>query len=395
LVVAVSAVIATQPAGAQTYHVLHTFKGKRDGAQPQAGLTWDAAGNLYGTTTSGGDTACNHGTGCGTVFKLTTSGKEIVLHRFNGADGKFPKARLIRDTAGNLYGSTSEGGDLNCNQGNGCGTVFRLDTTGKESVLYRFAGGADGAFPKAGLVQDANGNFYGTASGGGNFDGECQSLAVGCGTVFKLDATGKETVLYSFTGNGDGATPLGDLILDTNGSLYGTTYSRGKVGGRCPNRGCGTIFKVEGTGNVTILYVFQGYDGNGPRAGLLQDANGSLFGTTWSGGLGVNGTAFRLDQNGQETVLHNFSGGQGDGVFPDGVLIQDATGNLYGTSFGGWGIVFKLDTANNLTVLYDFSGGAHGAHPEAGLIWDTQGNLYGTAYQGGASNRGVVFRVTP
>jgi uncharacterized repeat protein (TIGR03803 family) len=193
-------------------------------------LVRDAAGNLYGTTADGGDPNC----GCGTVFKLDTSGKETVLHAFTGMqDGGFPNG-LVQDTAGNLYATTEVGGDPNCASGNGCGTVFKLDPmTGTETVLYAFKGAPDGDGPLAGVIRDAAGNLYGTTRNGGNtcFGSET------CGTVFKVDTTGKETVLHAFTSRAGGEQPSTGLIEDSQGNLYGA------IGGGV-DRGCGMIYEL-------------------------------------------------------------------------------------------------------------------------------------------------------
>src|SRR5271157_4610665 len=274
----VAAVLATGSAQAQTYTygVLYTFTGSPDGAVSDGGLVRDAQGNLYGTTSQGGDPACTNG--CGTVFKVNTTGNETVLYSFTGgADGAYPGAGLLRDAQGNLYGTTGQGGALACNAPNGCGTVFKVDTTGKETVLYSFTGGADGSTPEAGLLPDAQGNLYGTTSQGG--DPACTN---GCGTVFKVDTTGKETVLYSFTGLPDGASPTAGLVQDAQGNLYGTTSQGGDPA--CTN-GCGTVFKVDTKGKKTVLYSFTGgADGAIPYAGLARDAPGNLYGTAQRGG---------------------------------------------------------------------------------------------------------------
>src|SRR5271157_94942 len=264
--------------------VLYSFAGTGgDGANPYAGLLRDAQGNLYGTTAGGGDLACLAPYGCGTVFKVDMTGNETVLYSFTGTggDGASPRAGLLPDAQGNLYGTTSLGGDLACNAPAGCGTVFKLDRTGKETVLYSFTGGADGGRPVAGLVQDAQGNLYGTTASGGDL--ACLA-PYGCGTVFKVDMTGNETVLYSFTGTGgDGIQPLAGLVLDTLGNLYGTTSQGGDPA--CTN-GCGTVFKVDTTGKETVLYSFTGIGGDGvqPLATLVLDAQGNLYGTTFYGG---------------------------------------------------------------------------------------------------------------
>jgi len=320
----------------QTFTVLHSFKGGTDGADPVASVILDKAGNLYGTTESGGPFSS------GTVFKVDKTGKESVLYSFSGgADGAIPLAGLVRDSAGNLYGTTEHGGDLTCGSGVGCGTVFKLDKTDKETVLYSFINGADGSEPVAGVILDKAGNLYGTTQYGGPFSS---------GTVFKVDTTGKETVLYTFTGGRggkDGYFPEG-LIGDAAGNLYGITQFGG-------NFSFGTVFKLDGTGKETVLYRFTGgADGVYPAAGVIADAAGNLYGTTQYGGS-VNcfgdgcGTVFKLDKTGKETVLYSFTGGT-DGASPVAGLVRDSAGNLYGTATfggdplcsGGCGVVFKI-----------------------------------------------------
>lgn len=216
------------------------------------------------------------------VFKVDKNGNETVLYSFTGgADGGFPEAGLVLDAAGNLYGTTESGGDTSCGPPSGCGTVFKVDKAGNETVLHAFAGGTDGSTPLAGLVRDAVGDLYGTTVSGGSGGTSCG----GCGTVFKVDRSGTETVLYSFAGDPDGASPEGGLIQDGEGNLYGTTAG----GGANFN---GTVFKLDKTGIETILYNFAGQaDGTGPAGTLARDAAGILYGTT-SGGGGINGTEF-------------------------------------------------------------------------------------------------------
>ena len=362
LAIGVSIVLA-QPAFAQIFTTLHSFSGT-DGSEPHAGLVRDDAGNLYGTTWGGG------ASGAGTVFKLDTTGKEVVLHsfRFNPADGANPNAGLVRDDAGNLYGTTAYlGAYYN-------GTVFMVDRTGKETVLHSF-NGADGAYPYANLIRDDAGNLYGTTSGGGPSDR---------GTVFKLDITGMETVLYSFTGYADGAYPYAGLVRDDAGNLYGTT----SIGG---TRDLGTVFKLDTAGKKTVLHSFNGADGAYPNAGLVRDDTGNLYGTT--SGLNSAGTVFKLDAAGTLTV-YAFTGSN-----PYAGLIRDDAGNLYGTTNAGGpsgrGTVFMLDPAGTETVLYRFTGGADGARPYAGLVRDDAGNLYGTTSSGGANSVGTVFKIAP
>ena len=232
-------VFKVDPRGKET--VLHTFTGGADGYSPYGNLLLDAAGDLYSTAVGGGDVSGYCGDvggalGCGTVYQLDRTGKFAVLYTFHGADGAGPNGFLVPDDAGNLYGMTFYGGDLNECSGLGCGVVFKLDRGGKERVLYRFKGGADGAEPNASVIRDAAGNLYGTTNYGGDLN-ECSGL--GCGVAFKLDPTGKETVLYTFTGGADGANPEADLLQDEEGNLYGTA-----VGGGDPTCQCGVVFKI-------------------------------------------------------------------------------------------------------------------------------------------------------
>jgi uncharacterized repeat protein (TIGR03803 family) len=396
------------PAQGQTFSekVLYSFTGGSDGGNPArgSGLVRDAAGNLYGTTFFGGSgvslpicQSTNSPWGCGTVFKVDMTGKETVLYSFTaGAGGAFPISGLVRDASGNLYGTTQQGGTVPCNLGNGgCGIVFKVDTTGNETVLYSFTGGADGAFPYA-LIQDSAGNLYGTTWWGGDLSG-CDGA--GCGVVFKVDPVGKETVLYTFTGGVDGGTPACALVQDPAGNLYGTTLGGGAYGE-------GTVFEVDTTGNETVLHSFTGgADGYYPSTGsLLRDAARNLYGITQSGGDYGQGTVFKVDTAGNETVLYSFTGGA-DGDGPTGGLIADAAGNLYGTTYwggtgsctspptSGCGVVFRVDTAQHETVLHSFSGEPDGAYPLAGVIADAAGSLYGTTIGGGASNAGAVFEL--
>ncbi|HZQ69176.1 MAG TPA: choice-of-anchor tandem repeat GloVer-containing protein [Terriglobales bacterium] len=305
-------------------NVLYSFDGgSGDGNGPRGGLGRDAAGNLYGPTVLGGES--NNGT----VYKVDTNGNEMVLYGFAGppTDGSAPSADLIRDRAGNLYGTTLVGGKSNN------GTVYKLDTNGVESVLYSFAGTPDGSIPAGDLVRDKSGNLYGSTQAGGTFNN---------GTVFKLDPTGKETVLYSFVGGQDGITPVGGLVHDNAGTLYGTTYLGGAFG-------FGTVFRLDAIGKFTVLHSFAGEptDGASSFAGLILDRAGNLYGTTQAGGASNNGTVFKLDtMTGRETVLHSFAGGATDGRCPEAGLIRDKAGNLYGTTTGGGasdsGTIFKL-----------------------------------------------------
>ncbi|MGB8889401.1 MAG: choice-of-anchor tandem repeat GloVer-containing protein [Candidatus Korobacteraceae bacterium] len=354
--------LSPRQGGGWSEKVLHSFNGT-DGANPEASLIFDAAGNLYGTTASGGIHACNgHPNNCGTVFKLSPNSHggwtESVLHSFgNGADGIYPVAGLIFDAAGNLYGTTENGGVHNCNGGSYCGTVFELSPNQgggwTEKVLHSFGNGTDGYGPEAGVVFDAAGNLYGTTENGGIHNR---------GTVFEMSPRGgggwSETVLHSFGNGEDGIYPVAGLIFDAAGNLYGTT-EEGGIGRECPYGGCGTVFELtptEGGGwTEKNLHNFgvEERDGTYPSAGLIFDAAGNLYGTTGIGGAYCSigcGTVFELTPTGGgdwiETVLHSFGNGT-DGYYPYSSLILDAAGNLYGTTEDGgihgvYGIVFEI-----------------------------------------------------
>jgi len=370
----------------------------------------DNAGNLYGTTGVGGSGNCSGGTGCGTAFKLDKTGKQIWLHKFNGRDGAIPYAGLLRGAAGNLFGTTLEGGDLNCTPPYGCGTAFKLDKTGQnESVLHKFTGSPDGWNPEALLVGDEDGNVYGTTYEGG---------ADNWGTVFKVGPAGRETILHTFNGppeGGDGAGPYASVIRDDVGNLYGVTFAGGAYG-------AGAVYEVTRGGEEMLLYSFSGADGAQPDSVLLLDSSGNLYGTTENGGNdqcgGTGcGVVFRLSPQAgggwTESVLYAFCSLTGctDGESPlAGPLVMDAAGNLYGTTiFGGahrncngdgCGVVFKLDPGGNETVLHSFTGSTDGALPWAGVVRDAAGNLYGTTLNGGDlkclpkyGGCGVVFKI--
>jgi len=365
--------------------VLYSFPGPADGSVPYAGVTADSAGNLYGTTYNGGPA------NAGVVYELDATGHETLLHTFTGeSDGGNPSAGVTRCPNGNFYGTTSLGGAANM------GVVYEVDAAGQYTLLHSFTGGADGGHPYAGVTCGSAGNIYGTTVYGGNTVAcPAQSyLPGGCGVVFTLDASGNETVLYSFTGEADGGYPYAGVILDPAGNLYGTTASGGTE--NC-YLGCGVVYELNSTGRETVLYSFLGApDGAFPKAGVIRDSAGNFYGIA---GLGASyaGVVFKLDTTGQETVLYSFTGGA-DGDYPVG-LIRDPAGNIYGTTqyggAGGAGVVFGLDTKGKQRVLYSFTGGADGGTPYAGVIRDAAGNLYGTASSGGKEGTGVVFRLTP
>jgi len=296
-------------ASAQTFRILYQFKSGSGGINPEAGVVLDASGDLYGTTFNDGAFAS------GTVYRLSPAGKHNVLHSFTGTggDGAFPFfGSLVRDSAGNLYGTTQSGGIYSESCLYGCGTVFKVDASGKESVLYSFTGAAaDGDEPWFGVVRDSAGNLYGTTLFGGTY---------GLGMVFKLDPASKETALYDFTGSTDGGLPSGALVLDSAGNVYGTT----EIGG---SSFFGGVYKVTPDGAETALYSFTGgTDGVGPGSGLVRDSAGNLYGTTSGGGASGLGTVFKVSPSGKETILYSFIGGT-DGLNPyDGSLVRDSAG---------------------------------------------------------------------
>jgi uncharacterized repeat protein (TIGR03803 family) len=333
-----------------------------------------------------------------------------VLHTFHGSNGAFPITQLTRDAAGNIYGTTSEGGTGVCTFGSSkvkCGTAFKLDKNGKQIWLHSFHY-SGGESSMSGLLRDSYGNLYGTTVYGGKNGSSCGAVNIGCGVVFKLDQTGKETVLHRFSGgSSDGEFPEALLIRDSAGNLYGTTLQGGQ-------REVGMVFKLDKAGKETILFTFDFTDGGEPFPGVISDAAGNLYGTTSVGGSCAEGTVFELDTTGKETVLHNFCGG--DGAYPESALTWDDAGNLYGTTAdggssdvcdGGCGAVFELSpgAGGNWTekVLYSFcsvSGCADGENPLFGrLVRDSAGNLYGTTVFGGSHRNcngdacGVVFKL--
>ena len=399
-----------QPAQAQTYTVLYAFKGEPDGANPAAGVIRDEEGNLYGTTSGGGDHVCKNTftNACGTVFKIDPDGKETVLYSFSPERGTNPGASLVRDAQGNLYGTASAGGRF------GGGAAFKVSSAGDDTVLHSFKQGRGGFELLARLVRDSSGNLYGTTFQGGN--------STNLGVIFKLDKSGKETVLHSFDRRFGNASA--GVLRDSAGTLYGTAGG-GKATGGCQGFECGVVYKVNKAGIGTILYEFGGPDGMWPGYGdLIMDGAGNLYGATpYGGNDGCSqegfgcGVVFKVDSKGNETVLYRFTGGM-DGGFPWGGTARDLQGNLYGTtnvggnvnlpacyneiSGNGCGVVFKLDPSGHETTLYAFTGGTDGGGPNRDLIKDAAGNLYGTTVYGGdlssplcPNGCGVVFKITP
>lgn len=384
VVVLLLPIVAPGPAQAQGYKltVLHTFQ-NTDGANPNAGLAVDAEGNLYGTTQNGGASQN------GTVYKLDAAGNYSVLLSFDNTDGSDPRAGLLVTAAGTIYGTDWIGAGL------GAGSVFEL-SRGTAQAIYNFSGGADGAHPWSSVIRDSAGNFYGATWDGGN-ETTCHS----CGVVYKLDPTGKETILHTFDGGTDGANMVAGVIRDAAGNVYGATYQGGA--GDCTYQagGCGIVFAIDPSNIETILHTFLGQaDGAAPFGGLVEDASGNLFGTASQGGSAKCsngcGVVYKIDASRNFSVFHSFNGTDGSG--PQGDLALDAGGNLYGTTaLGGAynaGVVYKLSSTGREAVLYNFSGGTDGANPGQVRLLLYKGSIYGTTTTGGAGF-GVVFKITP
>ena len=359
--------------------VIYAFPGIAGGQYPyNAGVTLGSDGRLYGTTQYGG----LHG--AGVLYQLNGNGCETVLYTFaflTASGYGQPTGNVIRDSAGNFYGTTFIG---QADVGYGYGVVYKVNPSGHATVLHNFTGGGDGANPYGGVILDAKGNIYGTASAGG---------ASGNGAVFKIDTSGQETVLYSFTGGTDGGSPLGSIIADSAGNFYGTTNGGGAAG-------AGVVFKVDGSGTETVLYSFTGgADGAFPLAGLIRDPAGNFYGTTSGGGASGAGVVFKIDTSGNETVLYSFTGGADGGVPLWVVLARNSAGDLYGTTSSGGtaneGVVFKIDKSGSESVLHSFTGGADGGSPYTGVILGPEEQLYGATAFGGQANVGVVFEIKP
>lgn len=356
------------------FQTLHIFKETRDGIVP-VGAFLALSGKLYGTTNFGGDPSkdCTPGPGCGTIYVINKSGKQTVFYRFPGdSSGTRPYAGLI-DLNGTLYGTTQTGGKKNI------GTVFAITTGGSESVICSF-NGKDGDDPRASLTS-VKGALYGTTYHGGS---------TATGTVFTVSASGTEKVLHNFKGGADGALPLGALI-EVNNMLYGTT----SLGGTSDD---GTVFEISPTGaNYSVLYNFQGgTDGAFPFAGLTE-LNGTLYGTTQQGGEHNRGTVFAITAAGSEKVLHSFGAGT-DGTKPFAGLTA-LNGQFYGTTADGGsknkGTIYAITPTGSEQVLHDFAGGPGGRVPYANLT-AMGGALYGTTLFGGRPGAGVgtVFKLS-
>jgi uncharacterized repeat protein (TIGR03803 family) len=363
---------------------------------------------------------------------------ESVLYNFCArtkcVDGAYPEGSLAMDSNGNLYGATQEGGV------SGYGTVFRLTPAGEKTVLHAFAGGIDGDYPSGGVVMDRSGNLYGVTNLGGAYEG----------TVYEVTRTGAKTTLYNFgTVSGDGESPVGGVILDSQGNLYGATMNGGAYGS-------GMIYKISSGGNETILHSFGGPYGNSvdgylPQAGVILDKSGNIYGTTGYGGDNDEGVVFEFSASGVYTILYEMAPNGGPAL-PYASLLLGPKGVLYGTTFAGgaddlgtvfsltpsgsgswtvdtlysfsttvgdkplsgvlarngmlygttsakgesgFGSVFELDGSGILRTLTNFSGTGTGSEPAGNLLMDSDGNLYGVGFEGGTFGGGVVYKITP
>jgi uncharacterized repeat protein (TIGR03803 family) len=376
---------------AQTFTSLVSFDAS-NGDNPYSVLTQGADGNLYGTTSS------EFGIGYGSVFQVTPSGGVTTLYSFcaqlNCPDGSYPVAGLTLASDGNFYGTTNAGGT------NDHGVVFKITPEGAITTVYSFCSQTDctdGSYPVAGLIQGSNGNLYGTTAYGG---------ATGYGILFELTTAGKITTLYNFcslTNCSDGAIPFGNLLLASNGSIYGTTYSGGTHGY------WGTIFEVGGAGKLKTIYSFCALancaDGDAPYDGLVQGSNGNFYGTASNGGASLTacngtgcGTAFQITAAGKYSTLYSFCAQSNcvDGALPTTGLVNAAPGSFYGTtayggakclshgSYSGCGTIFEITAGGKFTRLHSF-GGSDGSNPQAGLMQASNGIFYGTTLEGGSS----------
>jgi len=373
-------------AHAQSFTILTTFH-DGFGSQPGQGpLARDTAGNLYGASPTSANTQNCVNFACGLIYKVDATGKTTVLYTFTGPpDGSFPEA-VIADAQGNLYGTTQYGGAYNQ------GTVFKLDPAGNETILHSFAGSPDGANPISPVVRDPKGNLYGVTPYGGTINSSCTpSITPGCGVVFKITPAGEETVLYRFSGGTDGGIPSNNLLL-VGATLYGTTGAGGELSCAPPN-GCGTVFKLRG-GTENVLYSFKGSpDGRGGGY-IVRDRAGNIYGTSGAGGdtsqncpfgdIGC-GTVFEVSPGGAETILYTFHEPFGaDGLSPIDVTMG-AQGNLYGSTING--TVFEVDTSGIFSLLWSAASGNAGSLLSMVKL-DDEGNLYGTT-------DAVVFMITP
>jgi uncharacterized repeat protein (TIGR03803 family) len=398
---------ASLPAQSQTYTLIHSFTGPPDGALPNT-LIRDSEGNVYGTTRSGGLATCGLGS-CGTVFKIDPAGNETILFSFpGGSAGSDPAAGVVLDAEGNLYGTTQGNGVIN-----GASVIYRIDPSGNETFFE--ADTAEVSDLDSQVVLDPQGNLYGMAPYSGP---ACRGneQGFGCGDLFKLSSKGQLTVLHKFNGS-DGMEPEGGLAIDAQGNLYGTTiyggdYSCKSAGYSYPEPGCGTVYKLDSTGKFTVLHTFHGKGDGAFAQGVILDSDGNLYGLAAEGGditstqiYGL-GTVFKVDTSGQFSVLFTFTPETSHSFYYANLLVRDTQGNLYGLQQSnncalGGGCLFKVDTQGNYTDLYDFPGcpSADGDDPR-GVVLGSDGDFYGSMYFGGTNaftcgdGDGTVFHLT-
>jgi uncharacterized repeat protein (TIGR03803 family) len=370
-----AALIAPSVGAASGYQVLYTFNGGKDGGQPAGGLSRDASGNLYGTTTVAG----RH---YGTAFKLSPAGVATTLFSFRQRDGTDPVGPLLLDGEGALFGTAQSGGQ-GCNT-LGCGTIFEIAPDGSEKTLIALRP-KQGVTPAPGLTADASGNLYGMVH---------HAKDMPNGAIFRLSPQGDFTPLHAFDYDKDGSGPVFGLVADRKGNLYGTTPEGGPTH-------LGTIFKFTPDGVFTLLHAFSSNDGILPAGRLTLDRAGNLYGALFDGGPGLRGSIYRLAPDGTFTTLYTFTGGA-DGSAPNSPITLDGRGNLYGTTVynraGGFGLVYKFSPSDGLSILYEFSPGAGGEGPVGGLLYD-HGHLYGATSGGGADGSwcsngcGVIYEI--
>jgi uncharacterized repeat protein (TIGR03803 family) len=369
---------------AQTFKSLDSFD-NTDAAFPWATLVQGNDGNFYGTTQNGGNTACS--SGCGTIFRITPNGK-LTTFNFDGTNGNGPIAGLVQAANGDFYGVSGGGA-------NGLGTVFKFTPNGGLTTLYSFTANT-GYGPIGGLVLASDGNFYGTTSSGGPPTGQCKPS--GCGTIFKITPKGEYTTLHNFNGIPDGGSPLATMTQAPNGKFYGTASNLGNAGSY------GTVFTMTPKGKFTVVHQFNNTDGAYPFGGLILGTDGNFYGQTDLGGAsayGAFGTVYKMTPSGKVTTLHSFE--QTDGDNPISNLVQGTDGNFYGTaSYGGkypnFGTVFKITPSGKFTTLQNFDS-TDGSYPYAGLIQATNGKFYGATFAGGTSTAcsygcGTVFSLS-
>jgi uncharacterized repeat protein (TIGR03803 family) len=389
------------------FTVLGNFDGN-NGGNPYTGLIQATDGNFYGTTGYGGaSSACGTG-GCGTVFKISPEGKLTILHSFDSIDGVEPNAPLVQARSGNFYGTTGYGG------ANGKGTFFKMTPTGELTTIYNFE---NGGYSSVALVEGSDGDFYGTDLYGGS-SSACES---GCGSVFKISREGKLTTLHSFDRT-DGFYPHAGLVQGADGDFYGTTLYGG-ASSACES-GCGTVFKITPAGQLTTLHSFDSIDGLEPNAPLVEARSGNFYGTTLGGGANHDctlypgcGTVFEITPAGKLTTIYSFAGaGEFENLlyyYAEAGLVQGTDGNFYGTTYDGGnssecydldfsvgcGTIFKISPEGKLTTLHRF-GSNDDAYPFDGLAQGTDGSFYGTTFAGGGPDKlctygcGTVFSVS-